>query len=736
MSTDSIETRIAAFVAADHSDTIEARRKAAKRAREILAEPGPFDEERLRELMRELNQDSQGGQPTRRYGPVLTNMLLPNFLKDLERFNTWTFKLWDGSDDEVLEALDAITKDRSVLPLAGRLWPSLLLHLRDPSRFVVWYEAVDKALRRVSNYPGSKRRQGKVGYLAFCEAAQTFARDNSVEPELIETALLAVSERPSVASEVEEPGDEEDAIEAGLASPTLFSDTTFELLDGLLEAGTQAYYQQHKAGLIEHVQLPLNQLLRDVAEHLTDDMTARLETMNRLFSRIPKNDWGKGGAWPYYWGAFYTKGGKRISDAQLFTFIDSSGLDVGFYIGEHGLASRDRFARNAQSHIDALLDRLAEPLADAHLTFGERKEATGWPSDSFRPSLQEWLKNSGSAARIGRVIPPDELLSLSWNDLVRLVVDLFRLLYPFVLLTQSSAPLVEIDEFLSTEEDDDTTTSAAPYTLTELATETSMSPALLERWIEAIRRKGQAVLYGPPGTGKTFMAVRLGRHLIGGTDGFIDSLQFHPSYAYEEFIEGIRPIVRPDGQLTYDLVPGRFLDFCSRASKRTGECVLILDEINRANIARVFGELMYLLEYRDTRISLVSGRPFAIPNNVRLIGTMNTADRSIALVDHALRRRFAFLGLYPDYDILRSYHASTGFPIDQLVLILKQVNAAIGERAYEVGVSYFLRVDLASSIANIWTMEIEPYLEEFFYDRPATLEGFRWDALRSTLEAT
>ena len=105
---------------------------------------------------------------------------------------------------------------------------------------------------------------------------------------------------------------------------------------------------------------------------------------------------------------------------------------------------------------------------------------------------------------------------------------------------------------------------------------------------------------------------------------------------------------------------GGFLDFCREAQGRTDTCVLIVDEINRANLSRVFGELMYLLEYRDKAVPLAGGGRFEIPENVRIIGTMNTADRSIALVDHALRRRFAFLALRPRDDVLESFHQGTG----------------------------------------------------------------------------
>ena len=271
------------------------------------------------------------------------------------------------------------------------------------------------------------------------------------------------------------------------------------------------------------------------------------------------------------------------------------------------------------------------------------------------------------------------------------------------------------------------------YPLSECALETGVNEGELERWVRAIRRKGQAIFYGPPGTGKTFIARKLARHLIGGGDGFSDLVQFHPTYAYEDFIQGIRPRASASGALEYPVVPGRFLEFCRQAEQRSGPCVLIIDEINRANLSRVFGELMYLLEYRDQSIPLAAGdRSFRIPKNVYLIGTMNTADRSIALVDHALRRRFAFLALHPDYDILRHYHKErqTGFPVEQLIAILRNLNTRIADRHYEVGISFFLREDAEAHLADIWQMEIEPYLEEYFFDNLNHISEYRWHHLQ------
>ncbi len=268
------------------------------------------------------------------------------------------------------------------------------------------------------------------------------------------------------------------------------------------------------------------------------------------------------------------------------------------------------------------------------------------------------------------------------------------------------------------------------YSLEECMQATGFPQDMLISWKAALERKKQAVFFGPPGTGKTFVANHLARHMVGGTDGFIDFIQFHPAYTYEEFMQGIRPDTDEKGNLLFNLKHGRFMEFCIRARQRTGPCVLIIDEINRANLARVFGELMYLLEYRDKDISLAGGVRFSIPSNVYVIGTMNTADRSIALVDFALRRRFAFLELFPEYEVLKVYQAKKGFNAQGLVQVLQEVNTKINDKNFSLGISFFMVDDLVKKLAAIWKMEIETYLEEYFFSQPEVLINYRWDKIK------
>jgi MoxR-like ATPase len=273
------------------------------------------------------------------------------------------------------------------------------------------------------------------------------------------------------------------------------------------------------------------------------------------------------------------------------------------------------------------------------------------------------------------------------------------------------------------------------YTIEKLSDDTGIDQVTLSKWIRALYSKGQAIIYGPPGTGKTYLAQKISKHLVSSTDGIIEIVQFHPAYAYEDFIQGIRPKTTEKDGITYEMTSGRFIDFCNRSKLRKGTCVLIIDEINRANLPRVFGELMYLLEYRESSVPLAGGGILDIPQNVLIIGTMNTADRSIALVDHALRRRFSFISMKPDYNILLKYHKEkTALDISALIEILTKINKDIEDPNYEIGISFFMKEDLAERIEDVWEMEICPYLEEYFFDQPKKVKEYKNVNIKDTIK--
>ncbi|MEV7230322.1 AAA family ATPase [Polymorphospora sp. NPDC051019] len=273
----------------------------------------------------------------------------------------------------------------------------------------------------------------------------------------------------------------------------------------------------------------------------------------------------------------------------------------------------------------------------------------------------------------------------------------------------------------------DDATAAAPVDV-ELPDPT---PALADRllidreWltetVDLLREKKQIILYGPPGTGKTYLAYELAQFLTGDIDGAYRLVQFHPSYSYEDFFEGYRPVRgEQQGGITFSLEPGPFKQLVTDARNDPAQpYVLIIDEINRANLAKVFGELYFLLEYRGRRIQLQYSPTdeFELPPNVFVIGTMNTADRSIALVDAAMRRRFLFQALFPGEpplrDMLRRWLRANQLPEDRADL-LDELNRAIGDRDAAVGPSYLMNPRVADEhgLARIWRTAIEPLLEE------------------------
>ena len=186
---------------------------------------------------------------------------------------------------------------------------------------------------------------------------------------------------------------------------------------------------------------PFRRLVRETAHRLPAPINGLMETEKGVFAKILKNDWGRGGAWDYYWGAFYPKGGKRIRDAQLSTWINRDQLEFGFFIGHYGSDQRQRFLQNCSQYREELVDLLG-PTMGEDFVYGDDK---GWAPDSRGHSLSQWLETIDEAGiDVSTVIARDRVLELSAQDLIDTATCTFELLFPFVLLATSEDPMPEI----------------------------------------------------------------------------------------------------------------------------------------------------------------------------------------------------------------------------------------------------------------------------------------------------
>ncbi len=278
-----------------------------------------------------------------------------------------------------------------------------------------------------------------------------------------------------------------------------------------------------------------------------------------------------------------------------------------------------------------------------------------------------------------------------------------------------------------------------------LATQLLIDQAWLQQQADLLWERKQLIFYGPPGTGKTYLARKLAEHLC--EPNAMKFVQFHPSYTYEDFFEGFRPTQRADGALTFKLEPGPFRLLVEAARQHPSDPhILIVDEINRANLSKVFGELYFLLEYREYPIGLLYSpeAEFIMPPNVFVIGTMNTTDRSLGLIDAAMRRRFAFVELHPSRPPTAGLLAAW---LDRLIedegvehnldapALLDALNARIDDHELALGPSYLMRPQIYRSkdgLVRAWETSILPLMADYHCAAPpAALGKYGLDVLRA-----
>ncbi len=277
----------------------------------------------------------------------------------------------------------------------------------------------------------------------------------------------------------------------------------------------------------------------------------------------------------------------------------------------------------------------------------------------------------------------------------------------------------------------------SPYTKQNFLSEVYMTEEKYDRLVGVLRNKMNIILQGAPGVGKTFAAKRLAYSLMGEEDDSrIEFVQFHQNYSYEDFMMGYKP----SGE-GFELKYGVFYRFCKRAENQPDKkFFFIIDEINRGNLSKIFGELLMLIEkeYRGTKATLAyNGMPFAVPENLYIIGMMNTADRSLAMIDYALRRRFSFFEIDPGFESegFRNYQKMLeNDTFDELIKRIIELNEAITRdkslgKGFCIGHSYFCgkkKTECTEEwMQNVVDFDILPMLSEYWFDDEAKVQ--RWD---------
>ncbi len=281
------------------------------------------------------------------------------------------------------------------------------------------------------------------------------------------------------------------------------------------------------------------------------------------------------------------------------------------------------------------------------------------------------------------------------------------------------------------------------YTVEDFLKEVYMDRSSYDALSRLIRNKKNVILQGAPGVGKTFVAKRLAYSIIGAKDpSRVMTVQFHQSYSYEDFIMGFRPC-----ETGFELRRGAFYNFCKKAEPDSDNpYFFIIDEINRGNLSKIFGELFMLIEKDKRRVELqllYADENFSVPENVYIIGMMNTADRSLAMLDYALRRRFAFFEMKPGFEtdgFCKYQRGLKSAKFDQLIQCVEELNVAIAADeslgdGFFIGHSFFCNLEEASAqtLTEIVEYELIPLLKEYWFDEPLKVKNWI-DNLRNAIK--